>query len=664
MKPGRRFLRGDTVRHAVSHFVAGCILLLHARTILVLLLMLCIGIGCMLWYVSHLQSNLIASIALQDASLYSQALAEVRTLYTSEVVETVRKRGIEVTHDYETQEGAIPLPVTLSMLLGKRIGAHQAGAQTRLYSPYPFPSRREEGGLQDAFGQAAWDYLRQNPHTPFYRFEEFRGRRSLRYATADLMRPHCVGCHNTHPASPKTDWQTGDVRGVLEVVFPLDIAVVQTRMGLRGSFALMVVMAVLGMSGLALVIGRLRRSSADLEQRASILEREIAERRRVEAGLRESEGKYQHIVNAAADAIISIDEHGLVCEFNHAAEQIFGFTKAELLGKPLTPIMPPSLRDLHTAGLQRYLTTGQRHLPRWHHIELPGCTKDGREFPLEISFSLLEAEGKKFLTGVLRDITERKQAEAELHQARETAEAATQAKSAFLANMSHELRTPLNAIIGYSEMLQEEAEELGYTDVTSDLQKINAAGQHLLALISDILDLSKIEAGRMDLFLETFDLATMLHDVATTVQPLVEKNANTLVVRHAANLGAIRADLTKVRQSLFNLLSNACKFTQQGIISLHATRQAEGETEWVTLQVSDTGIGIPPEQLGRLFQAFAQAEASTARQYGGAGLGLAITKKFCQLMGGNVNVESELGKGSTFTIRLPTEVPTATGKAG
>jgi hypothetical protein len=169
--------------------LAGCVRLLHERTILVLIILFCIGIGCTLWYVSRLQSNLIASIALQDASLYSQALAEFRTLYTSEVVETVRQRGIKVTHDYIDHAGAIPLPVTLTMLLGKRISGHEAGAQLRLYSPYPFPWRQQEGGLHDAFGQQAWDALQHNPTTPFYRFETFQGHPSLRYATADLMRP-------------------------------------------------------------------------------------------------------------------------------------------------------------------------------------------------------------------------------------------------------------------------------------------------------------------------------------------------------------------------------------------------------------------------------------------------------------------------------------------
>jgi signal transduction histidine kinase/DNA-binding response OmpR family regulator/HAMP domain-containing protein len=235
-------------------------------------------------------------------------------------------------------------------------------------------------------------------------------------------------------------------------------------------------------------------------------------------------------------------------------------------------------------------------------------------------------------------------------------EIASQHKSQFLANMSHELRTPLNAIIGYSEMLQEEAEELGQADFLPDIQKINAAGKHLLALINDILDLSKIEAGKMDLFLETFDIAPMLRDVVITITPLVEENANTLAVHYAADLGAMRADLTKVRQALFNLLSNACKFTERGTVTLAATREAEEGVDWLTFRVSDTGIGMTPEQRGKLFQTFTQADASTTRQYGGTGLGLAITRHFCHMMGGDISVESALGQGSTFTIRLPTEV--------
>jgi signal transduction histidine kinase len=233
-------------------------------------------------------------------------------------------------------------------------------------------------------------------------------------------------------------------------------------------------------------------------------------------------------------------------------------------------------------------------------------------------------------------------------------EVASQHKSQFLANMSHELRTPLNAIIGYSEMLQEEVDDLGEEALLPDLQKINAAGKHLLGLINDILDLSKIEAGKMDLFLEDFEVGQLVQDVAAIVQPLVEKNANTLIVSCPDDLGTMHADLTKVRQALFNLLSNASKFTDHGTITLTVRREPDA---WLTFAVSDTGIGMTHEQLGRLFEAFAQAEASTRSRYGGTGLGLAISRQFCRLMGGDITVESEQGKGSTFTVRLPVAVP-------
>ena len=242
-------------------------------------------------------------------------------------------------------------------------------------------------------------------------------------------------------------------------------------------------------------------------------------------------------------------------------------------------------------------------------------------------------------------------------------EVASRHKSEFLANMSHELRTPLNAIIGYSEMLEEDAADLDGGRLVPDLQKINAAGKHLLELINAVLDLSKIEAGKMELYVEEFGVVRLVQDIAAVIQPLAEKNGNRLDVECNADTGVMRSDVTKMRQALFNLLSNACKFTEQGTVSLVVSRDTTEGQDWLSFRVSDTGIGMTPEQMTRLFQEFSQADAATTRRFGGTGLGLALSRRLCRMMGGDVTVESEPGGGSTFIVRLPATVPETTHEA-
>jgi signal transduction histidine kinase len=288
-----------------------------------------------------------------------------------------------------------------------------------------------------------------------------------------------------------------------------------------------------------------------------------------------------------------------------------------------------------------------------------------RQHKQELEHKVEERTGELLQTNqfLTQEIIERQQIEKALkeskkiaEQSKKIAENANIAKSQFLANMSHELRTPLNAIIGYSEILEEDAEDLGQNDFVPDLQKIQTASKHLLGLINDVLDISKIEAGQMELFIERIDLEFLINEVISTVQPMMTKNANTLKIVRPDVLGEMQTDMTKLRQMLLNLLSNAAKFTEKGKIYLKIEPQTHPDGDSVIFSVTDNGIGMTNEQQKKLFKPFTQADASSTRRYGGTGLGLSITKQFAEIMGGSIQLLSEFGKGSTFIVSLPVEL--------
>lgn len=449
-------------------------------------------------------------------------------------------------------------------------------------------------------------------------------------------------------------------------------------------------MGVIAVTGLLLAAAIIQRERAEQQLRSTkdeLLQLELYQRQRTEQVLLESEARKGAILESALDCIITIDHAGKIIDFNPAAEKTFGFTRTQVWGKEMAElIIPPSLREKHRRGLAHYLATGEGPV-LGKLLEMSAVRADGTEFPVELAITRIRLGGPPMFTGYLRDITERKRAEAtlqglyaelrqaalqlearvedrtrELHvanaklqEATHRAEEASRYKSDFLANMSHELRTPLNSIIGFSELLQTQTYGALNEKQTRHVNNILASGRHLLTLINDILDLSKVEAGRLELHLEPFGLPEMLRAALADIRPQADAKDVQLHLELADALPRLTADPVRFKQILYNLLSNAVKFTLAGG---RVTVAARSHGEGVELRVADTGIGIAAEDLPKLFRVFTQLEAPSAKRHQGTGLGLALTKKFVELHGGTIEVSSDgPGQGTTFIIRLPMAPP-------
>ena len=355
----------------------------------------------------------------------------------------------------------------------------------------------------------------------------------------------------------------------------------------------------------------------------------------------------ENIIGSMTDMLIVLDADGSIRMVNQATLTLLGFEENDLTDKPFRHLFQENasltagawLSDLRKVGILREKEFALRR-------------RDGQTLFVSLSGSVMVREERlpDAIVCVAQDITERKRAHEALLDAKRQAEAANRAKSEFLANMSHELRTPLNAIIGYSELLQEEAQDRKEDAMNQDLSKVRNAGRHLLGLINNVLDLSKVEAGKMEADFDDTNLENLLSEVADTMQPLIAEKNNTLEVSNDSSVAMFLTDTQKLRQSLLNLIGNAAKFTRNGVVRLEVTQEPEG---WLNFSVSDTGIGMSAEQLDKVLKPFTQADTSTNKKYGGTGLGLAITKSFVELLGGRLKVKSELGKGSRFTIKLP-----------
>ncbi|WP_162687717.1 PAS domain-containing sensor histidine kinase [Bradymonas sediminis] len=364
---------------------------------------------------------------------------------------------------------------------------------------------------------------------------------------------------------------------------------------------------------------------------------------------------FDNIIAHAVDGFVIHDTRGKILDFNQAACDMLGYS-------------PEEFRTLSVADFERDLDPGafweNMSVDEVFTVEGTHQRKDGSTYPVETRVGAFMNDGKKVCLALCRDITQRKEDEralktlnAELKEASERARQANRAKSHFLANMNHELRTPLNAVIGYSEFLLEQMKDHGESRYIDDLERIHTSGRHLLALITHVLDLSKIEAGKIEISLSEFDVGAMLSDIATTAKPLADKEGNTLVNAVEGALPPMRSDQTKVRQILLNLLSNASKFTQNGEIGLRSRYDAASDAFY--FEVYDNGMGMSEAEMAHVFGAYNQADASIAQKFGGTGLGLAISERFCEMLQGRIEVSSKLGEGTRFHVILPrqAEIP-------
>lgn len=508
-----------------------------------------VGFSFVMWQQMSLSEELVEVTAVQDAAKFNQAVQEFRTLYTSEVVMKAKAAGLKITHDYKNHTDAIPLPATLSMMLGDRLGEHESQVRTRLYSDFPFPWRKN-GGPRDDFERDALAALRMHPDEPFFEFSSMNGEPVIRYATADLMRESCVNCHNTHADTPKSSWKVGDVRGVLAVTVPMKNAVAQTHASVRSQFY-----GLAGCGGLVLCF--------------------------------------------FAFAVVRMSRHSESIEITN-----------------------------QTLKEQQQELKAQREAAEQARAQLQ----------IQVDKS---AESRRAALNLMADMEE----------ARDAANAASHAKSDFLANMSHEIRTPMTAILGFGEVLTNS--ESSDEECARAVETINRNGHHLLDLINNILDVSKIEVGLLEVEQELCSPLGVAHDVCDLLSIRAEEKSLELRVSCAGRVPSqIVSDGFRLKQALVNLVGNAIKFTTSGSIEIRLS--CSRNPGRLTFEVIDTGIGMTDEQTAAIFQPFSQADSTMTRRFGGTGLGLTITREIARLLGGDASVTSEPGVGSTFSLSIET----------
>lgn len=607
---------------AIKQNIVSRLFLTHIVLVLAVLIVATTALA--YWQLSQLQDKLVAAMAVQGTRLQAEVLEELRSLYTSEVVEKVRGHGIDVSHDFEGKDKTIPLPASLTIELSRRMTERGSGLRMRLYSEYPFPWRKD-GGPHDAFERDALAALKKNPKQPFYRIEQLQGQPVLRYAVADLMRPKCIACHNTNPASPKTDWKVGDMRGVLELTRFFNPTVGVAQSGLLESFGWMTLVAALALAGVGVIFGKQRQHTRGLAG-------EIAERKRVEEDLTASVSRAAAMDEASPLGTFVTDVNGRCLHVNQMYQKITGYSDKTMAGAAWSTGIHPEDRDQVLAKWQDALEHD-----RTFDAECRFLRSDGSTTWVNCKAAAMRNSGQLLgYVGTLEDISERKNVE--------------RMKNEFVSTVSHELRTPLTSIMGSLGLLAGgvSGEISSQARALVDIARKNS--ERLVRLINDILDIEKIESGRMHFDLQPRELQPLVEQAVAANHAYGEQFGVTFVIAEQLPGAWARVDADSLMQVMTNLMSNAAKFSPPGAtVELRLVR----EGSMIRLSVTDHGPGMPASFHDKVFEKFTQADASDTRQKGGTGLGLSISKAIVEAMGGRIGFVTGAGTGTTFYFDLP-----------
>ena len=727
-------------------------------------------------FTDNVNSKLTEKAAINSAEIYIKALEEFRTIYTSEVVNTAKLQGMEITHDYHNKSNAIPLPATLSMLLGDRMGGGVNGTATRLYSPFPFPWREDEGGLKDNFSNEAWKFLQTFPQQTYSKFEENEQGQFLRYAKADLMRASCVDCHNSHESTPKDDWKVGDVRGILEVTLPLTSSTTYSKESLLNLFWLLVVISLFGIATISFYSIRVRRATQRLAENSLTKERQnalntlftgeqtlnglankilsylapVIHANQAALFLSDAQKEY-HLVGSYAVEAKNLNKtsyklgQGLVgqcaqeeisltidaipndymkvtsglgeaspkliwlfpVKYKNNVIAVLEFATLSSFDDNIHAILAPLLDIISTAlhtsksrsSIDNLLKVNQQQVSelkvqqeeltsanqvleeqtlqlRQSENELKASEEELKLQSDELKASNEELEENQHELTTSNDDLEQQRRVLErqsnnllkskilLEEKAEQLTLASKYKSEFLANMSHELRTPLNSLLILSKSLYENKQGNLTSVQVEESNIVYQGGQTLLTLINDIMDLSKVEAGMLNINIDAFLPGDVCEDIEALFRPLAQQKNVSFEIHIDPRLNhVIKTDKVRLEQVLKNFLSNAFKFTASGSVRLDIHPKSANQSlvfssglideHLVCFSVTDSGIGIPEQKQKDIFEAFQQADGSTSRKYGGTGLGLTISKELANLLGGEITMTSTPNRGSCFTLTLP-----------